>query len=878
MKGIIHVRDILSWILTVLVHFSCFTESWPQAWLTADPPGSDVFLGEKVTLTCQVTGFEGWKYIWTRETNGATSQLLGSSGQDGETYILQPVRESDRGHYQCRAQRGSELSDSNFHSLRVHDVAQPVIRQNPPGSEWFSGETVTLECDIRGGSGWRYSWAKRTTQTRLQSLTSSSKETYKNYIVQSVKVSDSGEYICQAERGSDPVIQSLPASLYLSVSGEKPEAVITWTSHEGETYIGERISLSCRVRGASSGWKYLWYKDIQELTDGSSYTIISAALSHSGQYWCRAQRGSFYSQYSDPLQVDIHDLPQALLTLQSGWTDLFPTERVTLRCELQGDSTQWEYKWYRDGQELPADESDSSRADRNIYRIHFVGPSHSGKYQCSGRPTRGTVNSPISNPITLTMNWEIPKPELSLDSSHGETYTGERISLSCRVRGASSGWKYLWYKDRQGTELSNPDHSSTDGSSYTIISAALSHSGQYWCRAQRGSFYSQYSDPLQVDIHDLPQALLTLQPGWTDLFPTENVTLRCELPGDFTQWEYKWYRDGQELPADESDSSSVNEDTYIILSANLSHAGSYQCSGRPTRAASFPPISNAILLSLYTTGPESILSRHDFSGVTYTGERISLSCRVRGASFGWKYLWHKDRQGTELSNPDNSSTDGSSYTIISAALSHSGQYWCRAQRGSFYSQYSDPLQLVIHAHPQAVLAVQSGIIQILTKDSLTLRCEVEGSSVGWNYTWYADGSQLHEDQDGQTFTVRSGNATFDREYKCRGNRTEKPFYSTISNGLVPNLIVLFHILVIFTSGFVLLSVITLTIVCLIRRRKSGQNKKMHDNELYVSSLGMERLNVGKRTTAIYEEIDDDPGKGHQEQFGSGLYSTLQIPH
>ncbi|XP_048840179.1 peroxidasin-like [Brienomyrus brachyistius] len=377
------------------------SESWPQVRLTADPPGSDVILGEKVTLTCQVTGSKGWKYIWTRETNGATSQLLGSSGQDGETYILQPVRKSDRGLYQCRAQRGSELSNSNSHSLRVHDVAQPVIRQNPPGPEWFSGETVTLECDIRGGSGWRYSWAKVTTQTRLQSLTPSSKETYKNYIVQSAKVSDSGEYICQAVRGSDPGFQSRPASLYLSVSeGEKPEAVITWTSHEGETYTGERISLSCRVRGASSGWKYLWYKDRQgtELsnpdnssTDGSSYTIISAALSHSGQYWCRAQRGSFYSQYSDPLQLNIHVRPQAVLSLDTGFLQILTKDSLTLKCEVEGSSVGWSYTWYADGSQLPEDQ------DGQNFTVRSGNGSYHREYRCRGNRTEEPFYSTISN-------------------------------------------------------------------------------------------------------------------------------------------------------------------------------------------------------------------------------------------------------------------------------------------------------------------------------------------------------------------------------------------------------------------------------------------------------------------------------------------------
>uniref|UniRef100_A0A3B3SM50 Ig-like domain-containing protein n=1 Tax=Paramormyrops kingsleyae TaxID=1676925 RepID=A0A3B3SM50_9TELE len=94
-------------------------ESWPPAQLTADPPGSDVLLGEKVTLTCRVTGSEGWKYFWTRETNGAISDLLGSSGQDGETYILQPVMKTDQGLYQCMGQRG-HYSFSNYHSLQVH--------------------------------------------------------------------------------------------------------------------------------------------------------------------------------------------------------------------------------------------------------------------------------------------------------------------------------------------------------------------------------------------------------------------------------------------------------------------------------------------------------------------------------------------------------------------------------------------------------------------------------------------------------------------------------------------------------------------------------------------------------------------------------------
>ncbi|KAJ8370384.1 hypothetical protein SKAU_G00104120 [Synaphobranchus kaupii] len=83
-------------------------------------------------------------------------------------------------------------------------------------------------------------------------------------------------------------------------------------------------------------------------------------------------------------------------------------------------------------------------------------------------------------------------------------YAGERVTLSCGFGGDPAGWEYLWYKDRLRDALPNTDSSRTNGSSYTISSAALTHSGEYRCIAARGreSFYSDYSDPLTIDISE----------------------------------------------------------------------------------------------------------------------------------------------------------------------------------------------------------------------------------------------------------------------------------------------------------------------------------------------------------------------------------------
>ncbi|KAJ8265748.1 hypothetical protein COCON_G00148470 [Conger conger] len=74
--------------------------------------------------------------------------------------------------------------------------------------------------------------------------------------------------------------------------------------------------------------------------------------------------------------------------------------------------------------------------------------------------------------------------------------------LSCGFGGDPAGWEYFWYKDTQRTALPNTESSRSEGSSYTISPAALAHSGEYRCRAERGRnpFYSDYSDPLSLDI------------------------------------------------------------------------------------------------------------------------------------------------------------------------------------------------------------------------------------------------------------------------------------------------------------------------------------------------------------------------------------------
>ncbi|XP_064156593.1 hemicentin-2-like [Anguilla rostrata] len=280
-------------------------------------------------------------------------------------------------------------------------------------------------------------------------------------------------------------------------------------------------------------------------------------------------------------------------------------------------------------------------------------------------------------------------------------YTGERVTLSCGFEGDPAGWEYLWYKDPLRHTVPNTDSSRTDGSSFTISSAALAHSGEYRCRAARGRkpFYSDYSDPLTLEISVLPQTYLIVQSGWTEVFPNETVTLRCVIQGSSAEWKYKWYRDGRELPVDKANSSSVNGDTYTILSADQSHAGLYTCRGELTRRASV----------------------HSLIGSSAT--------------------------------------------------------------------------LTVRALPQAVVTLDEGWMGVLiTKGTLAMNCELQGfTSADWNYTWYRDGTQISLNHTGERHTVGFWDSSSDGEYRCSGNRTDRPYYSLISEGFMTSNISKFNL-------------------------------------------------------------------------------------
>lgn len=89
-----------------------------------------------------------------------------------------------------------------------------------------------------------------------------------------------------------------------------------------------------------------------------------------------------------------------------GWLDVFASESVKLSCRMD-DSFDWNYTWYKDGQQVHADDAISLDADLATLTISAASTLHRGQYSCSGHLKSRSVNSTRSSELTLHVYGEI---------------------------------------------------------------------------------------------------------------------------------------------------------------------------------------------------------------------------------------------------------------------------------------------------------------------------------------------------------------------------------------------------------------------------------------------------------------------------------------
>ncbi|XP_067303184.1 cell adhesion molecule Dscam1-like [Pseudorasbora parva] len=596
------------------------------------------------------------------------------------------------------------------------------------------------------------------------------------------------------------------AAYHDAVEAKTPEPDIRKHRWFEPFYTGEKVQIGCNMPG--DGWTYDWYKDSKTFSTDPSLTIRSASHSDAGVYLCKAKRGEF-SVDSETLRVQVQDLPQPKLSIESKWQTFYPSEKVTLKCSIDGGSNEWGYEWFRNGAPLSGYEDISFSG--NTLSIRSAKASHSGEFTCRGKHLKRTpVTTGQSEALRLHIYDKTPEPDITKHRWFEPFYIKEKVQLGCNMPG--DGWTYDWYKDSK-TFSKDP--------TFTINSASLSDTGVYLCKAKRGDFTVD-SETLQVQVQEPPKTKLSIESEWKTFYPSEKVTLKCSIYGGPNEWGYEWFRNGAPLSGYENIFFFGN--TLSIRSAKAIHSGQFTCRGRHlVRTSVTTRETEALELLIDDKTPKPYIGKRWWFEPFYTGEKIQLRCDMSGD--GWTYDWYKD------SKPLNTNP---TFTIHSASHSDAGVYLCKAKRGGF-SVDSETLRVQVQARPSAALSLETELSDIMAGNILTLRCNVSDGRQ-WSYAWFENGQKLNGSSD--MFKVTATEETIKSEFKCRGIRTERPLYSALSEGFTANNIVLKRKILLAISGCLVCCIVILIIGCLVLRITRKPEKKETAPEDLFFSMGM----------------------------------------
>ncbi|XP_068608306.1 carcinoembryonic antigen-related cell adhesion molecule 5-like [Brachionichthys hirsutus] len=522
----------------------------------------DVFPGESVRLSCGMDKGPDWIYTWYRD--GEMIQAINAMyfSLNGPTLTIKSASAEHAGQYSCKGDLRDRSVSSSFslgRGLTVYDSKPTVtLIQDPDYKLMFLGESVAFICHIDVSSGWEYLWYKDGEALSI------SGNKYR-YVITSVGTTNQGSYKCQARRGTNQdIFLATSQAKYLEVQENKPKPSIAQQPDVDQVYVGESVTMNCKVQ-LSSGWEYVWRKDgTQLLTNSSKISIDAAYSTDSGTYECMARRNKniYNTTTSDGRILYISEIPVPSIMPLTQWMDVFPTESVEMHCGMSSIS-EWTYTWYKDGQKVQASEAVSFDLDATTLSIHAASAFHLGKYSCSGKLKSRSVTSDFSPGLLLDVYGSKPRVTLVQEPSHNVMHTGDSMSFSCHIN-ISSGWEYLWYKDDSPLAESGDNH--------TITSLLTKDSGSYICKTKRGRSTLFQSQTVRLDIEERPQADVVLMTGWSEAFSTDSLVLKCHVPEGQYSWNYTWFKEDRpmDLPPSEK---------YTVTPQNDPDQSLYTCQG-----------------------------------------------------------------------------------------------------------------------------------------------------------------------------------------------------------------------------------------------------------------------------------------------------------
>ncbi|XP_030609395.1 obscurin-like [Archocentrus centrarchus] len=484
-----------------------------------------------------------------------------------------------------------------------------------------AGGTVKLTCNVTEFADLEYEWFRESSSEKKSTISDESDRV--------ISISKGGIYTCRGRRKdrNSTLTESGPVTIQETVLNS---VILTLQNNWTQIFTGELIHIKCEIRGSEdTKWKYEWtLPNTNTPPSSSEYTVSRALVSHRGDYRCRGRSDYLITGWSDALKLLLPPSNKAVVTLHPNWTEIYRGETITVRCEIHGGDTEWDYEWERNSYRKPP--------NQNEYRIRSASSSNSGNYRCKGRMKSSLKTTEWSDSVTLTVSDNEPRPVLTVSPSW--LSPGASVTLNCEVEHPSAGWSFYWYKavpdlsEKSYSYELLPDGSGTAQDSYIID--GQTHTAGYVCRAGRGDpeYHTDHSEPKFVwsaDVHSA--ASLTVSPDRVQHFTSDSVSLTCE--GNSAEWRVKKFTEQGSMYC--FNWREINGSTCNI---NTSQSGTavYWCESGSGEFSSGVNIT-------VQDDPDAPILVSPVHPVT-EGASVSLSCRLRTQKIlSNVFFYHNDK-------------------------------------------------------------------------------------------------------------------------------------------------------------------------------------------------------------------------------------------
>ncbi|KAI4889041.1 hypothetical protein NFI96_007085, partial [Prochilodus magdalenae] len=725
---------------------------WYLPVLTVEPNRPQIFSGETVTLTCSVPGqrVDDWTYYWYRDN----TQLHHS---DQNYYTITDIRVSQSSKYKCYGlmKRGNGYCDwSNAVTITVTERPKASLTMVPTG-QMFSGETVTLRCDIQGhtDTGWSYSWYKDGDSNRPVHSSG-----YKTDYSFSAVESDSGTYTCRGERRRDSQRSDISNTVTLTVSA-LPRATLTVEPGWNPLFTGESVTLKCETQSYSN-WRYQWYK-------GSSGTAVNQSQTHTftirsadqDQYWCRGERDNrpTSSQNSNKVSLSVAERPKPELTSSHKGAALIGNP-VVLYCKLD-PSAGWKFYWSKHTQN-PENETETETPS---YTFSSVSVSDGGQYWCRAGRGDPVYYTHYSDALQINTTGESPPVSLMVSPSRTQHFTTDSLSLSCEGQSDSTAWTVRRYTHSEKVSDCSSGWGSATGSTCSISSLYTFHTGVYWCESESGGS----SNPVNITVHN---GSVILESPVHPVPEGDSLTLHCLYHHtNSSNLTAEFYKNGSLL-------QTTGEMT--IRTVSKSDEGLYQCKD-PERGES-PQSWISVRAGKSTAGLVGVVGGASVAVLSII--LLPLLCCYKAKKGNQQNISQTQNQresGAEDSQSGctplqaGDAADELNDVIYSEVVVKNKR---SKDKGQDITEQSSQGHVIYSNLPLdkatgryvPVLTVEPNGPQIFSGETVTLTCSIPGQRVDdWRYYWYRDNTQLHH-SDQNYYTITDIRVSQSSDYYCYG--------------------------------------------------------------------------------------------------------------